>query len=95
MGGLAEGAGELAAEVRRRHGGCPRHVGDRQCLEVPGIDQILGSEERARRGSPIEGRQELVAIRSRFSTDRSSMVTGTTGHVNPERISSEALDQSQ
>lgn len=40
-------------------------------------------------------RHVLVAIRSRFSTDFSSMATGTTGHVTPERISSEAFDQSQ
>ncbi len=44
---------------------------------------------------PIECVQVPVAIRSRFSTDFSSIATGTTGHVKPVSISSEAFDQSQ
>lgn len=91
MGRFAEGDGELATEVRRRHVGRGSHVRHGQCLKVPGIDEVFGPEEVA--GHSLG--QDSVAIRSRFSTDFSSMATGTTGHVNPERISSEALDQSQ
>ena len=39
--------------------------------------------------------QVPVAIRSRFSTDFSSIATGTTGQVTRERNSSVAFDQSQ
>ena len=39
--------------------------------------------------------QVFVAIRLRLSTDLSSISTGTTGHVTPVRISSDAFDQSQ
>ena len=91
MGRFAEGDGEPATEVRRRHVGRGSHVRHGQRLTVPGIDQILGPEEVA--GHALA--QDSVAIRPRFSTDFSSMATGTTGHVSPERISSEALDQSQ
>ena len=92
MGRFPEGDRELVTEVRRRHGGRGSHVRHLQPFEVPGIDEIPGPEQVAchlRRG------QDSVAIRSRFSTDFSSMATGTTGHVSPARISSEALDQSQ
>ena len=92
MGRFAEGDGEPATEMRRGHVGRGSHVGYGQCLEVPGIDEIPGPEEVP--GHSLAP-QDSVAIRSRFSTDFSSMATGTTGHVNPERISSEALDQSQ
>ena len=37
-------------------------------------------------GSPIDRVQDSVAIRSRFSTDFSSIATGTTGHVKPVSI---------
>ena len=62
---------------------------------------LLALPQTAGRGTP-DTRQESalvpqssVTIRARLSTDCSSIATGTTGHVTPERISSEAADQSQ
>lgn len=52
-------------------------------------------------GQPFRGQghrrrcQPPVTIRSSFSTDCSSMETGTTGQVTPVRIPSSASDQSQ
>jgi hypothetical protein len=78
--------------------------------EIPGPEELAGqlfsphlpsmpSSAPLRRWAsgnpPIECVQGPVAIRSRFSTDFSSIATGTTGHVKPVSISSEAFDQSQ
>src|SRR5215207_9994119 len=42
---LAEGAAELAAEVRLREPGRPGEVGDAQRLEVAGVGQVPGAQQ--------------------------------------------------
>jgi hypothetical protein len=44
---LAEGAAELAAEVRAREAGGAGHVVDAERLGVPGVGQVLGAQKMA------------------------------------------------